>query len=258
MIRAIALHTRTTKVFRQVAIYSAAALLLLTVSGAARAETPAGCRAGPQGFDWTEPAGFDPYRLQLVYYRCTFYDEDIARVAENAREWIAFRASSVRHPAVVLDIDETSLSNWKVLYQNKFVYVAKGPCDFSKGSTCGENTWEKSARAPAIKPTLELFNAARRQHVAVFFVTGRSDNAAERSATATNLHRAGYDGWQRLYLRQKKFSEPSVVPYKSWARSDIEAGGYTIIANVGDQWSDLDNGYSERIFKLPNPFYYLP
>jgi hypothetical protein len=28
-----------------------------------------------------------------------------------------------------------------------------------------------------------------------------------------------------------------------------------IIANLGDQFSDLAGGYAERTFKLPNPFY---
>lgn len=29
-------------------------------------------------------------------------------------------------------------------------------------------------------------------------------------------------------------------------------------ANLGDQQSDLDGGYSERNYKLPNPFYLIP
>jgi len=41
-------------------------------------------------------------------------------------------------------------------------------------------------------------------------------------------------------------------------RGKIAAQGYTIIVNVGDQQSDLDGGYAERAYKLPNPFYYLP
>ena len=28
--------------------------------------------------------------------------------------------------------------------------------------------------------------------------------------------------------------------------------------NVGDQWSDLQGGYADRVLKLPNPTYYLP
>jgi len=31
--------------------------------------------------------------------------------------------------------------------------------------------------------------------------------------------------------------------------------GYVIVANVGDQNSDLVGGYCRKFFKLPNPFY---
>lgn len=46
--------------------------------------------------------------------------------------------------------------------------------------------------------------------------------------------------------------------FKSQARQAIEADGHTIIANVGDQLSDLTGGYAERCFKVPNPFYFIP
>ena len=34
--------------------------------------------------------------------------------------------------------------------------------------------------------------------------------------------------------------------------------GYTIVANMGDQPSDLAGGHAERAFLLPNPFYRIP
>lgn len=227
------------------AVVPLAALVLAAMAGAARAETPVGCATPPTN--------------ELVAYRCKFYDGEIADVVARAREWIKWRAPYVHNPALVLDIDETSLSNWKVLYQNQFVFVAGGPCSFRKGTTCGELAWERMAVAPAIGPTRDLVGLAKAEHVTVFFVTGRSESAIERAATETNLHRAGYGGWRHLYLRTKQFSaDRSVAPFKTWARGEIEAQGYTIIANVGDQRSDLDNGHAERVFKLPNPFYYIP
>jgi len=30
------------------------------------------------------------------------------------------------------------------------------------------------------------------------------------------------------------------------------------IANAGDQWSDLDEEYTKQIFRVPDPFYYIP
>jgi hypothetical protein len=33
--------------------------------------------------------------------------------------------------------------------------------------------------------------------------------------------------------------------------------GFTIIANIGDQKSDLEGGYAEMTFKVPSPFYFI-
>ncbi|WFU80756.1 HAD family acid phosphatase [Bradyrhizobium sp. CIAT3101] len=60
-----------------------------------------------------------------------------------------------------------------------------------------------------------------------------------------------------LYVRDTA-STGSASEFKTVARSDIENKGFSIIANVGDQWSDLVNGHAEMAFKLPNPFYFIP
>jgi acid phosphatase len=50
----------------------------------------------------------------------------------------------------------------------------------------------------------------------------------------------------------------SAAEFKSPVRASIERSGYTIIANMGDQPSDLEGGHAERSFLLPNPFYRIP
>jgi hypothetical protein len=30
------------------------------------------------------------------------------------------------------------------------------------------------------------------------------------------------------------------------------------VVNIGDQFSDLAGGFAERVFKLPNPYYFIP
>jgi len=45
--------------------------------------------------------------------------------------------------------------------------------------------------------------------------------------------------------------------YKSAAREQITKGGHHIVANVGDQASDLSGGFADGTFKLPNPFYFV-
>jgi hypothetical protein len=47
------------------------------------------------------------------------------------------------------------------------------------------------------------------------------------------------------------------IEYKSGERGAIERDGYRIIANVGDQASDVADGHADRAFKLPNPFYFI-
>ena len=107
-----------------------------------------------------------------------------------------------------------------------------------------------------IAPALALFNAAKAKGVAIFFITGRYENA--RAATEANLRTAGYDGWNELIMRPDGLRTPSAADYKAPQRGKIQSQGFTIIANIGDQLSDLAGGFADRTFKVPNPFYLVP
>jgi len=48
------------------------------------------------------------------------------------------------------------------------------------------------------------------------------------------------------------------IQYKSGTRAYIESQGYDIVADFGDQFSDLLGGHADKTFKMPNPNYYLP
>jgi acid phosphatase len=50
----------------------------------------------------------------------------------------------------------------------------------------------------------------------------------------------------------------SAADFKAPQRAEIEGEGYTIIANIGDQPSDLAGGHAEQTFLLPDPFYRIP
>jgi acid phosphatase len=50
----------------------------------------------------------------------------------------------------------------------------------------------------------------------------------------------------------------SAADFKAPQRAKIEAEGFTIIANMGDQPSDLAGAHAEKTFLLPNPFYRIP
>ncbi len=115
-----------------------------------------------------------------------------------------------------------------------------------------------SAQAPALTATLELFKAAKSKGIAVFFITGRNGDDETRAATEKNLRLAGYEGWTGFIMRPAGSHTPSAADYKAPERAKIAARGFTIIANIGDQRSDLDGGYAERTFRVPNPFYFIP
>ena len=124
---------------------------------------------------------------------------------------------------------------------------------------CGALAWDRLEAAPAIEPTLALFKSAKALGLTVFFITGRHE--CERDVTAQNLMKAGYVGWDPKYLLMEPdtMHVASAADFKAPERKWIEDKlGYTIVANVGDQWSDLAGGHAERGFKLPNPFYHIP
>jgi len=203
-------------------------------------------------------AGMDIGRAKvaaLEYQRSGAYLRDFAAVVAQARAHVEARAGAIAKPALVLDIDETSLSNWQQMVANDFGYIPDGPCNNLPKGPCGAHAWEDSAQGAVLAPTLELFKAARARNVAVFFITGREEK--QRAATERNLRAAGYEGWAGLILRPPG-PRQTAVAYKSAERARIAAQGYTIIANMGDQESDLAGGYAERGFLLPNPFYYIP
>jgi predicted secreted acid phosphatase len=189
----------------------------------------------------------------LAYHGSGAYDRDLAMVAGKATNWIAQRAAAARNPALVLDIDETALSNWEIIKLDDFGRPIAGPCDPGSGGPCGWAAWDLLARDPAIAPTLQLFRAARATNVAVFFITGRPET--QRAATERNLRRVGFGDYARLFMVPNGAHFASAADFKAPVRAEIERLGYTIIANVGDQPSDLLGGHAERKFLLPNPFY---
>jgi predicted secreted acid phosphatase len=206
----------------------------------------------------TQPLNVGQLKYQLRDYRyCGGYDTDFANKAGEAKAYVQQRASQIDRPALVLDIDETSLSNWLEIEEDDFAFIPGGLCTLQPGVACGDQDWELSARAEALKPTLDLFDTAKSLGIAVFFITGRQDRFDLRDATIKNLKAAGYGGWQDLIMRPIA-SPGSVASYKSGARKAIEEQGYRIIANVGDQQSDLDGGYAEKTYRVPNPFYFIP
>jgi len=199
-----------------------------------------------------ENFGVARYRLEdyadCVGTGCYWNDVDAqARRAEAALDRVVATKKTGEKLAMVLDIDETSLSNYCEMKREDYGFISKF-----------FNEWAVSPEADMALPgTLRLFKKARAAGVDVFFITGRAEE--QRAATARNLEAAGYKGWKGLSLRVGAQKEMSTVEYKGEERRKIVDAGYRIVMSVGDQWSDLDGAARAEIsVKLPNPFYYLP
>jgi putative acid phosphatase of HAD superfamily subfamily IIIB len=236
-------------------VAAAVAALLLAAPAAIRAaECPAPHE--PRIPPSEQPAiNLDKHKKQLLAYHDGNYIDDIATVIADARAYVERRADQVKNPAVVLDIDETSLTNWTNLEENNFGFIKDGPCPEQPNLACGFDAWILVAHAGPIESTRTFFNTIRARNVSVFFITGRRDS--QRDATLLNLDHAGFQGWTKLVTRPDNDTNHSIVPFKSGERAKIQAAGYTIIATIGDQQSDIDGGAAECGFKLPNPFYFI-
>ena len=202
-----------------------------------------------------EPANVgDAKTAAVAYHDSGQYQHDLAEVAAQAIAWIGEEAPHTARPAVVFDIDETALSNWEVIKANDFGRFINGPCNLP--DACGWRAWDLTAQATVIQPTLDTYNMAKSLGAALFFISARDEG--QRGATEQNLQAAGYTGYSRVMLAPIGAEYPSAADFKAPQRAAIEAEGYTIVANIGDQPSDLAGGHSERDFLLPDPFYRIP
>ena len=204
-----------------------------------------------------QPANIGDLKTEATqYYDSGAYLTDLQQAAWPAIPWITDEAARVDRPAVVFDIDETALSNWEGLKANDFGRIFNGPCDRLPQGPCGLQAWDLMARSTVIQPTMDVFNTAKDRGAAIFFITGRDET--QRAATERNLAAVGYTGYSRLIMEPTGAHYVSAADFKAPQRLEIEQEGYTIVANMGDQPSDLDGGFSERTFLLPNPFYRIP
>ena len=178
----------------------------------------------------------------------------------------ACSADSRRHqnPAIVLDADDTTLWTYD---------MEVGDMHFNYNPT-EQDVWVQGEKFPATPSMVSLEEAAKAAGCTIIGLTGRNDN--QKAATLANLAKVGYTGFTSANYYTKwtgsgASQQPSyitcaaasctTIEYKSQTRAHVESaagGGYDIVANFGDQYSDLIGGHADRTIKLPNPTYYLP
>ncbi|ROS47599.1 HAD family acid phosphatase [Curtobacterium sp. PhB78] len=174
-----------------------------------------------------------------------------------------------RNPAIVLDADDTTL--WTYDMEVADMHFVFDPAL--------QDEWVQDERFPATPSMTSLVSIAQRSGCTVIGLTGR--NADQETATIDNLQRVGspqfsatkrgtetyYTKWTGVGASQQPSyitcatAKCTTIEYKSQTRAHIESrsgGRYDVVANFGDQYSDLLGGSADRSVKLPNPTYYLP
>ena len=173
----------------------------------------------------------------------------------------------------MLDVDDTTLATWNYEVSSNWAYNPTTNAQYVTGQLF-----------PAVPGMVDLATRRPMQGYAIFFLTGRP--ATQEAATLGDLTSdgvgvdAGYpaptdaEGRRGRALHEARgrglpelpdravSGDPNgsctTVHYKSATRQHIESLGYDIVANFGDQFSDLEGGYADKTFKLPNPNYFLP
>ncbi|MFB7171784.1 HAD family acid phosphatase [Streptomyces sp. NPDC056254] len=211
-----------------VGVAAAAALLTLVPATAAQAAPTAAPApvSAPATAATTATASAPGGNAAILGIDYAAWQREVAAIVDAARPAIEQRIANSpagEKPALVLDIDNTSLET-----------------DFH---------WFWTYPTPAISKVRALTQYAHARGVAVFFVTARP--GIIHSLTDYNLKAVGYPV-SGLYVRDLPDLFEEVSAYKTAKRAEIEARGYTIIANIGNSPTDLVGGHAERTVKLPD------
>ena len=232
------------------------------------------------------------------------YANEARSVASKGDNWLAAR-SHVPNRAIVLDVDDTTLTTWNYeLYSNwdfnrttngQFVGLTSGAFTGNMfPATPGMVALANHARAWAMRssgspgeairstlrrsPTWSNDTAAGLPNIDTVTLNGTTIpevDASYRMPTPIDTGHGGFTdglftkppiGSYPAYLDTPEFCGPFIhagtscptIQYKSGTRAYIESQGYNIVADFGDQFSDLEGGFADKTFKMPNPNYYLP
>ncbi len=198
-----------------------------------------------------------------------YIDELKAKTArETTRVSRACQRAKARgnKPAVVLDADDTTLWTYD---------MEDAAMKFNFDPVVQDRDWVQPQKFPATPGMVDLVDAVQAAGCTVVGLTGRNDT--QKAATLGNLAKVGYQGFtdQLYFTKWKSGTVPTgrpwlagtpcadgvctTIEYKSLTRKHVvDDLGYDVVANFGDQFSDLIGGYADRSVKVPNPTYYLP
>jgi hypothetical protein len=184
------------------------------------------------------------------------YAKQMHRIEAKAERYLARRShtGNKQKKAIVLDVDDTTLNTYNYEIYSSFVFDPTTNADFVN-----------AAAFPAVFGMPRLAHDAKADGDSIFFITGRP--TSQTAGTVTNLTNVGYPTVPAGQIFLKDQSDPwlsscapncTTTQYKSLTRQHIQSLGFRIVANFGDQFSDLRGGFAARRFKIPNPMYFLP
>ncbi len=207
------------------------------------------------------------------------YAVEAESVASDGESWLAKQAKDSHAkklsgtPAIVFDVDDTTLATYNYEISSNWAFTSASNGVFVNGELF-----------PAVPGMVQLADDAASEGYAIIFLTGRP--TSQHDATLGNLTsdampsppaiHNGYPTPTALFLKPAVGNYATQAPwllpcatdtlsgcntddYKTLTRKHIEQDlGYDIVANFGDQFSDLNGGFADRTFKMPNPNYFLP
>lgn len=191
----------------------------------------------------------------IEYYDSGQYMKEFSSIASEAKQ-VLIAAIENRKPhqrlAIVLDIDETAISNKNLIFAAYSLVFKVGDSVPQAFFTPFQNPYN----APALQPVLDLYQYAIEHNVSVFFISARRGEG--QAMTEKNLKNVGYTKWAEVMLLKPDDVNITSESFKSRSRNEISAQGYDIVLTLGDQNSDVNGPNAGRAFLLPNPFYYTP
>ena len=204
------------------------------------------------------------------------YAKEAQIVAANGAAWLTLRGNPPvgrQKKAIVLDVDDTTLATYNYEIFSNWAFNPTTNATFVNGELF-----------PAVPGMVKMATGANQLGYAIIFLTGRPTSQAaatlgnlttDNMASPPAIHNH-YPTPTALFLKPPLASYPTDAPwllpcagdtptgcntddYKTLTRKHIEQDlGYDIVANFGDQFSDLNGGFADQTFKIPNPMYFLP
>ena len=145
------------------------------------------------------------------------YQAEVTEVYARASAYLLAQARGETNLAIVLDVDETVLSNLALLKLNDWALFLTGPTNSVSGP-CSLGEWIRLGRSEPISAALDLIGLARSHGVAVFLITARPESL--RAPTEKTLRSAGCQ-WTELIMKPSKLRVTSEVEYKAPARRKL-------------------------------------